>query len=163
MSERLTDAQIAEIEARLAQATPGPWTPDSQACFVFAHDEQTMVCEIRGWGYLLTKHGSVKAVEKQTANAALIAHAPTDLAALLAEVRVLRVSDAQSCDIAEAERAFSARTRLEFEGAVAAEREACAQVLADRVEAHCGDVPIVCEPCSELRIAMSAIRARGAA
>ncbi len=91
MSEPLTEEQLAEIKARLAAATPGPWRqtePTDGTPIVFdmtcggescsfedcdLPDEGMHVCDL-AWG------------ELSDADAALIANAPTDIARLLAEV-----------------------------------------------------------------------------
>ena len=57
--------------------TQGKWTADDMGCYVFAHDEQMMVCMMRGWAYLKGQGLSdEEAIEVQKANARLIAAAP---------------------------------------------------------------------------------------
>ena len=73
---------LSEIEARLANATPGPWLlPESarsgrQMVFVTGEFGTYNICDSAG--------------EMDTANAELVAHAPTDLAELIAEVKRLQ-------------------------------------------------------------------------
>lgn len=82
----ITDEQLDSIRARLAAATEGPWTVDDD-------DPEYIVFPEKG-GY----DGLViaKVVDQDEAlfpvehNGQFIAHAPTDLAALLAEVERLR-------------------------------------------------------------------------
>src|SRR5687767_874438 len=77
---------MSEVKERVTH-TPGPWKPDSLALHVFAHGEQMMICNIRGWGHLTGKGGGLglsedEAVAIQHANARLIAAAPSLLEAL---------------------------------------------------------------------------------
>jgi hypothetical protein len=104
MSDRL-----AEIRARLEEATPGPWDTsgikpyniengvmtvkhDSPAehwpiRHVY-HDEQGRRCT----EYVATTNDTIGwSLERQGANARLIAHAPSDIAYLLAEVERLQI------------------------------------------------------------------------
>ena len=61
----------------MPEFTPGKWTTDDYGAYVFAHDEQMMVCQMRGWAYLKGKGLSdEEAIEVQCANARLIASAP---------------------------------------------------------------------------------------
>ena len=73
------------IEARLAAATPGPWDTDGTTvwAYVIVPDprDQTGQTPIQDRELVAQSGG---------ADADLIAHAPTDLAALVAEVRALR-------------------------------------------------------------------------
>lgn len=95
----MTPGQLAEIRARLEAATPGPWLAEPQTWeTVGAHpwptdaewqaDEQSAtdalysgpdICTMEGWP-----------PESRRANAEFIAAAPSDIAALLAEVDRLR-------------------------------------------------------------------------
>jgi hypothetical protein len=74
----MTEEQLAEIEAALAVARPGPWRRQVAAC---QHEDQDEHSAIKGGGYLV-----VDCVE-DVADADLIAQAPAWLAALVAEVR----------------------------------------------------------------------------
>lgn len=67
----LTPEHLAEIKARLEAATPGPW-------FVSSDDG----CTVSYACVALARMSGSHPVD--AANAALIAHAPTDIAALLA-------------------------------------------------------------------------------
>ena len=71
------------IRARLAAATPGPWEVDEcseETTVIVAGSDLTIICSElwQGW--------------EGTQDAALIANAPTDMAALVAEVERLRVA-----------------------------------------------------------------------
>ena len=71
------------IRARLAAATPGPWEVDEcseETTVIVAGSDLTIICSElwQGW--------------EGTQDAALIANAPTDMAALVAEVERLRES-----------------------------------------------------------------------
>jgi len=75
----VTPADLAAIRARLAAATPGPWRLQTCACGAVCDDAAAV------------KAGGVLVVEcADDPDADLIAHAPTDLAALLDEVERLR-------------------------------------------------------------------------
>lgn len=63
----------------MSKHTPGPWR--AQDCYVFAENDQMMVCEMRGWGRLTGTGGGFalsegEALAIQDANARLIAAAP---------------------------------------------------------------------------------------
>lgn len=82
MTDRLTDAELDAIRERLAAATPGPWRAEysgatgpvvMDAESVDARDHVARCPHYRGH-----------------ADAGFIAHTPTDVAALLAEVERLR-------------------------------------------------------------------------
>lgn len=78
----MTEQELQAIEARLAAATPGPWRGYGDKVFALLpsgvgfRDQVARVDEV-GAGC-------------QDANADLIGHAPSDIAALLAEVRRLQ-------------------------------------------------------------------------
>ena len=74
----MTPADLAEIEARLNAATPGPWRL-AIACDEYGQDESKST----------VRAGYVDVCMADNADATFIAHAPTDIAALLAEVRRL--------------------------------------------------------------------------
>lgn len=88
MSEELTPARLAEIEARLKAATPGPWEVVRQRSIYTTatcgedHDPSlgSLCCDM-----FLGKLGRDGGAPSRNAdaNAALIAHAPADLRALL--------------------------------------------------------------------------------
>ncbi len=71
--------QIAAIAARLRAATPGPWGTDAVDWKVNNVKTSERICTVHD-GY-----------PEQHANGRFIANAPTDIAALLAEVARLRV------------------------------------------------------------------------
>jgi len=90
----MTNEQLAEIRARLAAATPGPWTRSYE--IVLLDD-----LGLRDWyaklvGPSLHRHNHMM----KTVDVDFIAHAPTDMAALLAEVERLQeaLSHALACD-----------------------------------------------------------------
>ena len=81
-------ADIEAIKARLAAATPGPWAlVDFPVMFPRVQsiaEDKSNICETWGW-----------------ADAKFIAHAPTDIAALLAEVERLQRERSEWCDQAD--------------------------------------------------------------
>lgn len=81
------DARLAEIRARWAEATPGPWVRERA-------DWQNIVCRAvpaRGPGRHIAGVGGSSALgHNGNADAAAIAAAPEDVAWLLAEVERLR-------------------------------------------------------------------------
>lgn len=84
----MTEDQLKEIEARLNAATPGPWAPisDMPSWAVASFNAQTDVVTTRNRQYRspgVTNYGC------RLHDADFIAAAPTDIAALLAEVRRL--------------------------------------------------------------------------
>ena len=92
----MTDQELAAIRERLAKATPGPWK--TRTSFGLDRREFKITEEGDGESYpyiIATAHGigylnNVPTEGVPAANAALIANAPTDLAALLDEVGILR-------------------------------------------------------------------------
>lgn len=110
----MTDEQLREIEQRLQAATPGPWTvkPDIRPDVVTDYMVRTehgqggycdegQITTGRTYGVirdgskhvaeLAKNYGKGNSVPGDAFNDAdLIAHAPTDIAALIAEVRRLR-------------------------------------------------------------------------
>ena len=71
------------IRDRLAKATPGPWVADGKT----VHFDPVVLGEAEGYDepYLLSRAGTIYDEGGHTAaDADLIAHAPTDIAALLA-------------------------------------------------------------------------------
>ena len=82
----MTQEQLDAIQERVDAATPGPWAVDSDDPAYIIYPEKG------GWDGLVIAHvaeqdGALFPVEH---NGALIAHAPQDLTALLAEVERLR-------------------------------------------------------------------------
>ena len=82
----MTQERLDAIQERVNAATPGPWAVDSDDPSYIIHSERG------GWDGLVIAHvaeqdGALFPVEH---NGALIAHAPQDLADLLAEVKRLR-------------------------------------------------------------------------
>ena len=80
----MTKEQLAEIKERLAAATPGPWCStayheDEHGPHIENEDEITVaVCSL--------------SVPEHRANGSLIAYAPEDIAAMLAEIERLQTS-----------------------------------------------------------------------
>ena len=61
----------------MSKFTEGKWTADDYGEYVFAHGNDMMICQMRGWAYLKGKGLSgEEAIEVQEANARLIAAAP---------------------------------------------------------------------------------------
>lgn len=87
----MTPEQLAEIQARLAAATPGPWKQEQNTRIgamteVTAFDPDDPPTP---WDVATTYRFCGRGKDECEANAALIAHAPADLAALLAYVEQL--------------------------------------------------------------------------
>jgi hypothetical protein len=90
----LTDERLAEIEARRNAATPGPWEQVNKSVRVMGtattyapNAYEGGICNCLGAQRLYRD----KVIDDRAmANAAFIAHAPDDVADLLAEVRRLR-------------------------------------------------------------------------
>jgi hypothetical protein len=101
----MTDEELNAIRERLARATPGPW-------HVFEGDDYEVWggSKPRGEGMVwrpdwTDEDDEIAAMyprDDHEADAHLIAHAPADLAALLAEVERLRARDATLMEIARA-------------------------------------------------------------
>lgn len=94
----ITEKRLDEIRERLDAATPGPWRPDNdEPGYVIAPGDPS------GWdGYLIAStvdHDGGLFVQEH--NAELIAHAPQDLADLLAEVERLRGVLAKAREVTE--------------------------------------------------------------
>lgn len=85
-TDLLTDERLAEIEARLTRATPGPWAYKDRmgggGCFVFSEETFHVVAVEDGEPSVAAPLGRP--------DAAFIAAAREDLPLLLAEVRRLR-------------------------------------------------------------------------
>lgn len=90
----MTPADIAAIEARLSAATPGPWGWVSRG----SHDALCAAdgAVVHSDGSAAGEYGPDIDVNGPDAN--LIAHAPTDIAALLAEVRRLTAERATALE-----------------------------------------------------------------
>jgi len=95
----LTDEQLAEIRERMKWASPGPWElamlpKGSREDGLFAHATPTMLAYFGASGdKLISVCETTQDVLQSGApydNAEFVAHAPTDIAALLAEVDELR-------------------------------------------------------------------------
>lgn len=80
----MTDDDLLDIEKRLKAATPGPWELfEDYHCIVTS---VTIPCLAECSHYPSTVSSRLQAED----NAAFIAHAPEDVAALIAEVKALR-------------------------------------------------------------------------
>ena len=110
----MTDEQLAEIEERLRAATPGPWQAMRQGNQYIETDYLPTAKVVgasvvtglkRPWnphayisfGMRATTHEEARFTD---ADADFIAHAPTDIAALIAEVKRLREALRQACTCA---------------------------------------------------------------
>jgi hypothetical protein len=95
--DRLTDDDLAAIEARVNAATPGPW--EAEGSLVWGPEQSTR----GGWGAMRTESdgegraplgdfndGEYTASLRAEQDATFTAHAREDVPALLAEVRRLR-------------------------------------------------------------------------
>lgn len=82
----MTNEQLTEIEARLNSATPGPWLKQFQTQVV-VFSEFHIPRLIADCG---REQYSNEMYEQNAANAALVINAPSDIAALIAEVRKLQ-------------------------------------------------------------------------
>lgn len=97
----MTPEQLAEIDARLRAATPGPWTKDH--CGGGVVRGSTLIEFVRGSSYTqvaLAVGLHEKEAGGQEENATFIANAPADIAALIAEVKRLREALRQACTCA---------------------------------------------------------------
>ena len=79
----MTPTQLAEIEARLRAATPGPGKLAGEALFI----------SVQPFGF-----GRICETDQSVNDAKFIANAPTDIAALIAEIARLRAALKQACD-----------------------------------------------------------------
>ncbi len=94
----MTKEQLDKIEARLMATTPGPWIPyyrykpgrPWEGCDIDAADNGNEIAKVH-------TGDDADAYAKDAANSRFIAHAPSDIAALIAEVRRLNAaSEVQS-------------------------------------------------------------------
>lgn len=110
MGERLTAAELAEIEARLRAATPGPWemADEGPNRGVLISARRQFICRAYG------------------GDAALIAHAPMDLSRLLDEVHALKAER----DVARAAATACAAMDADHLSALHAEIERMRSVVA---------------------------------
>lgn len=104
-------AHLAKIEARVARATPGPWKPfhGNRGVVRVSMEGSARVTEFIAEIF----RGGRKTEEESFANADLIAHAPTDLLALIGALK---------------------EARAEIDAAVAAERERAASEADDEAD-----------------------------
>jgi hypothetical protein len=77
----LRDEELAAIKKRVEAATPGPWAATGEYFCLAAPDATHVVC----FGHDYDDYGDVKGPDAE-----FIAHARTDVPALLAEVERLR-------------------------------------------------------------------------
>lgn len=120
MGDPMTPEALEAIRARLAAATPGPWTlPYHDGALAGPHGASLLGLDVDGMAIVWAR-----------ADAELIAHAPADIAALLAEVERLR---AEVAERVEAERVADARLREWLSSDAEAERlRAVLAYLAER-------------------------------
>lgn len=92
----MIDDELDAIKGRLTKATPGPWVHSQHGCYVILSYKPEKK-RIDGYGAddhvcVLDDgdHHQYRSEDEQLANAALIAHAPDDIARLLAEVERLK-------------------------------------------------------------------------
>lgn len=97
----MTEDKLAEIEARASSATPGPWLMEHDVWHPVIRQSQ-----FDGFGPIVCREANGDSGLRWHPNADFISHAREDVPALVAEVRRLRE-------------------------ALAAEREACAEVCDD--------------------------------
>lgn len=77
----MTEEELQKIEARLKAAEPSPWKRSGLTVVVGRYMDE---------GYVIADCGHHESPDTAPDNATFIAHAPTDIAALIAEVRRLR-------------------------------------------------------------------------
>lgn len=92
-------ARIAEIAARLKAATPGPWVRSTRnsGTTVITHQntaQQRTIAECKFPTTAVLSNADKTFDHEAEANAALIAHAPADIAHLLSEVARLEAENA---------------------------------------------------------------------
>jgi hypothetical protein len=97
MSERLTDAELSELERLDREATPGPWDTDLETsagrCWVDSRRHQNMLAE----PLFNVRPPSARHMEQRERDASFIAAARNALPKLLAEIRELRAEIAKRC------------------------------------------------------------------
>lgn len=93
----MTNEQLAEIERRLNNATPGPWVdtdskPEAEGVVLILAGSDPLSTDARE----VCVFCDMEVCDGQDLhNSVFIAHAPTDIAALIAEVRRLRDGSAK--------------------------------------------------------------------
>lgn len=107
MTDRLPDTELDAIRERLSAATPGPWEAmcaDSGHskfeldCSVITESMGDVICQMDSL-WRVTDNEAPEAKTDGRHDAWFIAHAPTDVAALLAEVERLRAErEAEEAD-----------------------------------------------------------------
>ena len=141
VSELTCPLDLEAIRARLASATPGPWkasTDDAGDVVVWGPDEDWLA-NVGNWA---RQHLGIDAdaaarqfVEtRDAADATLIAHAPTDLAALCDEVERLRGESDGRRRALHAERDAATKRADKAEAACAAMREALEECYGQSAE-----------------------------
>ena len=86
MTEPISDERLAEIEARLEHATPGPWQRSGIRMKLTADCIQVCTLDGSGWIFLPVGKGQPGAIW----DAEFVAHARQDVPDLIAEIRRLR-------------------------------------------------------------------------
>lgn len=97
---RLTDAELAAMEARANRATPGTWRYDHLGQMIHSDGPRhggsgdMLIADIRGWGYLNGAGGAnmpeAEAAAIQDANGYFLTLARSDMPRLLAELKAER-------------------------------------------------------------------------
>jgi len=90
---------LPAIEARLAAATPGPWRRLVDGDAIWAGNVYVALVRNSDGVY---HHPNAPESQEAADNANLIAHAPADIAALVTEVKRLRLQVAQLAEALEA-------------------------------------------------------------
>ncbi len=146
MTASLTDQQLAEIEARCNAATPGPWHLESE-------DPAKGNIRHEGQGWPISTMWSMRGHNTRLNDASFIAHARTDLPALLGEVRRLRATPPEKredlycviSDLSRQSREAEARAKH-----AEAERDFLAEKLADisdKMNRGCNPETVFCVAC----------------
>jgi hypothetical protein len=86
----MTDDELAAIDARLQAATPGPWEVKSHRFAKYLYIDAILAPPAPDGQQVRIVETDEGCGPPSPADAELIAHAPTDLAALVAEVRRLQ-------------------------------------------------------------------------
>lgn len=99
MSEPMTDGELTAIEARCNAATPGPWTfahgglPGDDGWSLRSDNAAADVVKLVAECWPCSIHGGQKHREELRFNGDFIAHARTDVPALIDEVKRLRAQN----------------------------------------------------------------------
>ena len=90
----MTDEELAEIEARVAAASPGPWTSFVEGRDHQSGDDFIRISESDGEDDMyVSRYGDSGSRPASHADQDFIAHARQDVPTLIAEIRRLRASE----------------------------------------------------------------------